>query len=135
MPYKAKLKNPSPTPREKTCYKYKVNNWPEYNQSLKKRGKLSLYFPKGDLVCQFINDTPYQLGFSGQSQTYKEPYIELIYTFYKLFGWGLRQMTGYFEDLWQGKGLDIPVPSFRSFKRSFFKSPRCCQAVLWDSST
>ena len=121
MPYKAKLKNPSPMPREKTCYK--VNNWPEYNQSLKKRGKLSLYFPKGDLVCQFINDTPYQLGFSGQSQTYKEPYIELIYTFYKLFGWGLRQMTGYFEDLWQGKGLDIPVPSFGHLSDLFSSLP------------
>jgi len=27
-----------------------------------------------------------------------------------MFGWGIT--TGYFEDLWRMKGLDIPVPSF-----------------------
>ncbi|WP_338141708.1 transposase [Rickettsia felis] len=38
--------------------------------------------------------------------------MQLIYTLYRLFGFGQRQITGYFEDLWRGKGLEIPVPSF-----------------------
>jgi hypothetical protein len=51
MPYKEALKLKaelnSVTPIKKS--KYKVINWSNYNKSLKKRGKLSLLFPKGDL--------------------------------------------------------------------------------------
>jgi hypothetical protein len=110
MPYKEKLKKPSANPRAKA--KYKITNWTDYNKSLRKRGSISLYFPKGDLEFLFVNKHPYVSGVSGQQSTYKEPYTELIFTFYRLFGWGLRQMTGYFEDLWKTKELDIPVPSF-----------------------
>jgi Transposase DDE domain len=48
---------------------------------------------------------------SGREPTYTTAYIELIYTFYRLFGWGMRQITGYMEDYWATRGLDIPVPS------------------------
>src|SRR4051794_37797709 len=105
MPYKEKLKNPSLKPRKKP--QYKVVNWTEYNKSLKKRGELSLYFPSGELRPQFINEDPYVPGISGQQATYKQSYIELIYMFYRLFGWGMRQITGFFEDLWRTKKLDI----------------------------
>ena len=52
MPYKEAIKlkaeSSSTTPIQKS--EYKVVNWSVYNKSLKKRGKLSLYFPKGDLI-------------------------------------------------------------------------------------
>jgi hypothetical protein len=48
---------------------------------------------------------------SGREPTYTTAYIELIYTFYRLLGWGMRQTTGYMEDYWATRGLDIPVPS------------------------
>ncbi|CAO5680935.1 MAG: hypothetical protein HEEMFOPI_01414 [Holosporales bacterium] len=110
MPYKEKLNVSSKKPRKKT--KYKFANWTEYNQSLKNRGKLSLYFPRCNIKSQFINEMPYVKGVSGQCETYKQPYIEFIYTFYVLFCWGMRQICGYLEDVWQKKGLDISVPSF-----------------------
>ena len=110
MPNKEKLKNPSANPRKKA--KYKVENWTDYNKSLRKRGAISLYFPKGDVALQFINRKSYIQGLSGQQVTYKPAYIELMFTLYRLFGWGLRQITGYFEDLWRTKKIDIPVPSF-----------------------
>lgn len=110
MPYKERLKAGIPRQRKKT--KYKITNWSSYNESLRKRGMLSLYFPKGDMKSLFINDTPYVQGDSGQSATYLAPYIQLLYTLYRLFGWGMRQITGFIEDLWRTKGLDIPVPSF-----------------------
>lgn len=121
MPYKQKLKTPSATLRKKATYK--VTNWTNYNLSLKKRGQLSLYFPPGDLEMNFINDEVYVAGISGQQSTYKEAYIELIYTFYRLFGWGIRQITGYFEDIWKTKGLDIPVPSFGHLSDLFSELP------------
>ena len=121
MPYKAKLRNPSPNPRKKA--RYKVVNWTEYNKSLKKRGELSLYFPRGDLKSQFINEYPYVEGISGQQETYKKPYIELIYLFYRLLNLGIRQTTGYFEDFWRTRNLDIPVPSFGHLSDLFSTLP------------
>ncbi len=110
MPFKERLKSGEERKRKKPTYK--VKNWSDYNKSLKKRGAMSLYFPKGDIRAIFINDEPYTKGFSGRHETYKAPYIQVIYIMYRLFGWGQRQITGYFEDLWKQQGLDIPVPSF-----------------------
>ncbi len=121
MPYKEKLKNPSLKPRKKP--QYKVTNWTEYNKSLKRRGELSLYFPHGELKPQFINESPYVRGISGRQATYKQTYIELVYMFYRLFGWGMRQINGFFEDLWRTKKLDIPVPSFGHLSDLFSTIP------------
>jgi hypothetical protein len=60
MPYKEGLKNGEERKRKKS--KYRVTNASAYNQSLRKRGMISLYFPKGNLRKQFINDAPYQKG-------------------------------------------------------------------------
>jgi hypothetical protein len=121
MPYKEALKNPSLSPRKKPSYK--VTNWTEYNKSLKKRGELSLYFPEGNLESQFINEDCYIAGVSGQQVTYKHPYVELIYMFYRLFRWGMRQITGYFSDLWKTKSLAISVPSFGHLSDLFAALP------------
>lgn len=91
---------------------YKVNNWSDYNKSLKKRGKISLYFPKADIKSQFINEESYKKGVSGRSETYKKAYVEFLYMMYRVFGLGLRQITGYIEDLFSTSGLNLPVPSF-----------------------
>lgn len=48
-------------------------------------------------------------------------YIELIYTFYRLHSWGMRQITGYMEDYCATRGLDIPVPSFGHLSDRFSK--------------
>lgn len=121
MPYKQKLKTPSLKPRKKP--QYKVTNWAEYNQSLKRRGAISLYFPHGDLKSQFINEEPYTLGVSGQQSTYKQSYIELTFLLYRLLGWGMRQTAGYIEDLWRTKNLDIPVISFGHMSTLFSALP------------
>ena len=109
MPYKARLKQGEPRKRKKPGYR--VTNARAYNQSLRKRGMISLYVPSGDLKAQFINAKVRTPGVSGREPTYTTAYIELIYTFYRLFGWGMRQTTGYMEDYWATRGLDIPVPS------------------------
>ena len=46
-----------------------------------------------------------------------------MYTFYRLFNWGMRQIVGYFEDLWQTKGLEIAVPSFGHLSDLFASLP------------
>src|SRR6202166_2469625 len=88
MPYKARLKQGEPRKRKKPGYR--VTNARAYNQSLRKRGMISLYVPGGDLKAQFINAKVRTPGVSGREPTYTTAYIELIYTFYRLFGWGMR---------------------------------------------
>ena len=121
MPYKEgnklRKKMPDRGPRPKP--QYKVTNWSFYNKSLKKRGQLSLLFPSGDLYDVLINENSYCKGYVGRHAFYQPAYIELIYIHYRLFGWGMRQISGYFEDLWQSRGLDIPVPSFGSLSDLF----------------
>ncbi len=121
MPYKERLKKSNERIRKKP--NYKVSNWTDYNKSLKKRGQLSLYFPKGDLRELFINEDSYEEGLSGRQAYYQPAYIELIYIFYRLFNWGMRQIAGYFEDLWKSKGLDIAVPSFGHLSDLFASLP------------
>jgi hypothetical protein len=96
MPYKARLQEGQERKRKKPTYR--VTNCHEYNQSLKKRGQISLYFPDGDLLSQFIDASPYTRGVSGRTSSYRAPYVELIYTFYRPFSWGMRQIAGYMED-------------------------------------
>ena len=67
MPYKERLKSGEARKRKKPAYR--ATNWSEYNLSLKKRGRISLYFPSGDLKTQLINDKPYVKGISGQEPT------------------------------------------------------------------
>ena len=121
MPYKEaiKLKAESNSTALIQKSEYKVANWSVYNKSLKNRGKLSLYFPKGDLRSQFINDNSYSKGMPGRTALYSGAYIEVIFIHYRLFGWGMRQITGYFEDLWESKNIDIGVPFFGSLSDLF----------------
>ena len=121
MPYKEREKQSAQHKRKKPCYK--VVNWSDYNKSLKKRGQLSLYFPKGNLKELFINEDSYEEGLSGRQAYYRPVYIELIYIFYRLFNWGMRQITGYFEDLWKSKSFDIAVPSFGHLSDLFSSLP------------
>ena len=117
MPYKARLKQGEARRRKKPGYR--VTNARAYNQSLRKRGMISLYLPDGDLKAQFINAITHTRGVSGREPTYTDGYIQPIYTFYRLFGWGMRQTTGYMEDYWAARGLDIAVPSFGQLSDRF----------------
>ncbi|TDN59105.1 hypothetical protein [Paraburkholderia sp. BL10I2N1] len=64
MPYKARLKEGRERKREKPGYRVTICR--EYNESLKKRGKISLYFPNCDLKSQFITASPYVRAVSGR---------------------------------------------------------------------
>jgi len=52
MQYKVRLQEDAERKRKEPTYR--VTNCHEHNQSLKKRGKISLHFPDGDLKSQFI---------------------------------------------------------------------------------
>lgn len=73
----------------------------------------------------------------GSRSHHAQAYIELICTFYRLFGWGMRQISGYMEDYWATRGLAIAVPSTSQLSERFaaMQVPlrqRACQ-VLCDN--
>lgn len=35
-----------------------------------------------------------------------------MFLFYRFFGWGIRQITGWMEDYWKQRDIDLLVPSF-----------------------
>ncbi|MFM0069476.1 hypothetical protein [Paraburkholderia aspalathi] len=70
---------------------------------------ISLYVPDDDLKAQFINAQVRTPGVSGREPTYSAAYIELIYTFYRLSGWGMRQTTGCMEDFWATPVIPPPA--------------------------
>ena len=74
MPFKERLKSGRPRKRPKPGYV--PQNWAEYNQSLRKRGMVSLYLPKGDLRSQLINEASYQKGLSGRESVYTPAFYE-----------------------------------------------------------
>jgi hypothetical protein len=80
------MKQTADAPRKRRQPGYRVTNAHAYNQSLKRRGMISLYFCGTDLKAQFINARPHTPGVSGREPTCTQGYIELIFTFYRLFG-------------------------------------------------
>ncbi|MBY0581092.1 MAG: transposase [Rickettsiales bacterium] len=75
--------NPDKKPNKN---KYKVLNNSNYNESLKKRGKINLHLPAGDLKEIFINENSCKYGVSGRSKYYDGECIIFICTIYRLFG-------------------------------------------------
>ena len=91
--------------------KYKTTNWSAYNEALKRRGSLSIWFdPQMDWE-------PPPSGKRGRQQQFSDAAIQTCLTLKVLFGLPLRQTTGFVESLLQLGGLDWAVPDFSTLCR------------------
>ena len=72
---------------------YKTKNWPAYNDALKKRGSLTIWFDP-EMVW-----TPPPTGKRGRQPDYSDAAIQSCLTMKVLFGMALRQTTGFVESL------------------------------------
>jgi len=90
---------------------YKTRNWPAYNEALKRRGSLTIWFdPK------MIWDAA-PTGKHGRQQTYSYTAIQTCLTMKVLFGMALRQTAGFVESLLRLTGLNWAVPDFCTLSR------------------
>lgn len=90
---------------------YKTTNWPAYNEALKRRGSLSIWFDP-----EMIWDaTP--SGKRGRQQSYSDTAIQACLTMKVLFGMALRQTTGFVESLLHLIGLNWVVTDFSTLSR------------------
>ena len=91
--------------------RYKTTNWSSYNDSLKRRGSLSIWFDP-EMVW-----VPPPSGKRGRQQNFSDAAIQACLTLKVLFGLPLRQTTGFVQSLLQLIGLDRAVPDFSTLCR------------------
>ena len=91
--------------------KYKTKNWSSYNDSLKQRGSLSIWFDP-EMVW-----TPPPSGKRGRQQQFSDAAIQTCLTLKVLFGMPLRQTTGFVQSLLRLVGLDWATPDFSTLCR------------------
>ena len=90
---------------------YKTRNWPSYNEALKRRGALTIWFDPA-MTWQAA-----PTGKRGRQPDYSDAAIQTCLTMKVLFGMALRQTTGFVESLLRLTGLDWAVPDFSTLSR------------------
>lgn len=90
---------------------YKTRNWPAYNEALKRRGSLTIWFDPE------MSWEAAPTGKRGRQQTYSDAAIQTCLSMKVLFGMALRHTTGFVESLLRLVGLDWAVPDFSTPSR------------------
>ena len=90
---------------------YKTRNWPAYNEALRRRGSLTIWFDP----AMAWEAAP--TGKRGRQPDYSDAAIQTCLTMKVLFGMALRQTTGFVESLLRLINLDWMVPNFSTLSR------------------
>lgn len=93
--------------------RYKVENWPEYNQSLVNRGKITLWFSQDYL------DEWYESEHSGHGapRVYSDVAIQCLLMIKGVFKLPLRALQGLAESLAQWMKLPVKIPHYSTICR------------------
>jgi len=90
---------------------YKTTNWKSYNQALRQRGSLTVWFDPS-MQWQALPS-----GRRGRQQSYSDAAIQACLTLKVLLGLPLRQATGFVASLLELSGLGWSVPDFSTLSR------------------
>ena len=91
-------------PKYKT--RYRVANWPVYNQSLVRRGDVTLWLAPEAIAAW----TPRQSGTRGGQRRYSDLAIETALTLRLIYHLPLRQAEGFLNSLFAMMRLDLCAP-------------------------
>ena len=94
-------------PRYKT--KYRVANWPAYNQALVRRGDVTVWVSSEAIAAW----TPRRSGRRGGQRRYSDLAIETALTLRLLYHLPLRQAEGFLHALFGMMRLDLSAPTIR----------------------
>lgn len=109
MPHKFNTDRRGKFPRAR----YAVTNWPEYNEALRARGDVTIWFEHGAAGKW---RAPKRKGRGGQP-TYSDFAIEACLTLGLIFHQPLRQTQGFVRSLLKLMGLELPTPDFSTLSR------------------
>jgi len=93
--------------------KYRVTNWSEYNEALRCRGDVTIWFEEGAAEKW---RAPKRKARGGQAR-YSAFAIEVCLTLGLIFHQPLRQTQGFARSLLKLMDLDLPVPDFSTLSR------------------
>ena len=93
--------------------RYKLRNWSEYNEALKRRGDITLWFSEEAIE----NWHPPHGGKRGGQLEYSDVAIETTLTIRLVFKSALRQTEGFVNSLIRIMDLDITAPTFSTLSR------------------
>lgn len=99
---------------------YKVTNWPEYNEALRQRGDITIWFTEEALAAW----RPAKSGARGRSQEYSDLAIETALFIRQVFHLPLRQTEGFMNSLTRLLSSTIGIPDYSSISKRSISIPR-----------
>ena len=98
-------------PKYKT--KYRVSNWPEYDQALVQRGDITLWISE-DAIASW---KPTPTGLRGAQRKFSDHAIETALTLRLIFRLPLRQAEGFLRSVLSLMGVDLEAPDHTTLSR------------------
>ncbi len=103
-----------------TKAKYKVTNWPDYNEALRRRGDITIWFTEEAITAW----RPAKIGARGRPQEYSDVAIETTVFIRQVFHLPLRQTEGFMSSLALILKADISIPDFSCISKRSIELPR-----------
>ena len=95
--------------------KYRVNNWPEYNAALKKRGSIDVWL-SGEIINGWRSEERIYDG-AGSTKEYMDKAIIACHEIRQVFKLPLRQTEGFINSLFNALGLSIKCPDYTTLSK------------------
>jgi hypothetical protein len=99
---------------------YKVTNWKEYNNALRKRGDFTMYFSENAIAGW----RPEQKGKRGRPQEYSDVAIEATLLIRQVYHLPLRQTEGFMRSVAGVMKADIAIADFSTISKRGVELPR-----------
>jgi len=100
--------------------RYKVTNWHDYNNGLRQRGDVTIWFTE-EAIADWH---PEKTGARGRPQLYSDIAIETAVFIRQVFHLPLRQTEGFMKSLARIMKAEITIPDFSSISKRCIALPR-----------
>jgi len=100
--------------------RYKVTNWHDYNNGLRQRGDVTIWFTEAAIADWH----PEKTGARGRPQLYSDIAIETAVFIRQVFHLPLRQTEGFMKSLARIMKAEITLPDFSSISKRCITLPR-----------
>jgi IS5 family transposase len=111
---KAQKANKEQVP-EKPKTKYRIRNWAMYNESLKKRGSITLWIDED--VLRAWKAAPEAVRSRGGQKQYSDGAIECLLMVKGVYHLAYRQTEGFASSVSKGLGVELPIPDYSTLNR------------------
>ena len=100
---------------EKPKAKYRIRNWASYNESLKKRGSITLWIDEN--VLRAWKAKPETVRSRGGQKLYSDGMIECLLMVKNVYHLAYRQTEGFARSLGKLLGMELPIPNYSTLNR------------------